>query len=71
MGYSVLALLSGEERGGGQPDPWIRGWPGLQKFFFRPFGHQFSLNIRGAGPPGPFLGSAAEVYDLTSVKNSN
>ena len=26
---------------------------GLQKNFFRSFGPQFGLNIRGRGPPGP------------------
>ena len=31
---------------------------GLEKFFFRPFGSQFGLKIRGAGPPGPSPGSA-------------
>ena len=36
--------------GGGHPDPEIR-WGG----FFRPFGPQFGLRIRGwgDGPPGP------------------
>ena len=38
------------------PDPDLetrRGEPGLQKNFFRSFGPQFGLKIRGAGPPGP------------------
>ena len=35
--------------GGGHPDPEIRGRPGLQKNFFRPFGPQFRLNISGGG----------------------
>ena len=38
--------------GGGPPDPEIRGG-GFQKPFFRTFGPQFGLKIRGAGPPGP------------------
>ena len=29
--------------------------------FFRPFGSQFDLKIRGAGPPGPSPGSATRV----------
>ena len=45
--------------GGGYPDPEIRGWPGLKKNFFRPFGPQFGLKIGGGGkPPGPSPGSA-------------
>ena len=36
-------------RGGGHPDPEIRGKPGLKKFFFRPYGPQFGLKIRGGG----------------------
>ena len=48
----------GGGRGGGHPDPGIRGRPGHKKFFFRPFGPQFSLKIRGASPPPP-PGSAA------------
>ena len=43
--------------GNGHPDPEIRGGgggvPGLKKTFFRPFGPQFSLKIRGEGHPGP------------------
>ena len=40
----------GGGEGGGHPDPEIR-WSG----FFRPFGPQFGLRIRGWGgsPPGP------------------
>ena len=42
--------------GGGHPDHEIRGWPGLKKFFFRPFGPHFGLKIKGdPGPPGPPL----------------
>ena len=49
--------------GGGYPDPEIpeiRGWPGLQKIFFRPFGPQFGLRMGGGGgkPPGPSPGTA-------------
>ena len=49
-------------RGGGHPDPEIRGGggrePGLQNFF-RPFGLRFGLKIRGEpAPPGPSPGSA-------------
>ena len=43
--------------GGGYPDPKIRGWPGLNKIFFRPFGPQFGLKI-GGGAPVPSPGSA-------------
>ena len=37
--------------GGGHPE--IREMPGLNKNFFRPFGPQFGLKIRGEGRPGP------------------
>ena len=33
------------------------GGPSLQTNFFLPFGPQFGLRIRGAGPPGPSPGS--------------
>ena len=47
-------------RGGGRPDPDIRGGAGLKKIFFWPFGPHFGLKIRGGqGPPSPFLGSAS------------
>ena len=36
-------------QGGGPPDPD----PGLQKVFFRPFGPQFGLKIRGGGGRAP------------------
>ena len=41
-----------EIRGGGYPDSLIRGDGGgtPKKFFFRPFGPQFGLKIRGAAP---------------------
>ena len=39
--------------GGGYPDPEIRGWPGLKKKIFRPFGPQFGLKIGGGGGQGP------------------
>ena len=43
-------------RGSGHPDPLIRGEGiGLQKNFFRPFGPQFGLKIRGATPQAPLL----------------
>ena len=38
--------------GEGHPDPEIRGEPGLQKNFFRPFRPQFGLKIRGVGGKG-------------------
>ena len=59
----MLSSNSGGSYGGGggggvHPDPEIRGWPGLKKKFFRPFGPQFGLKIRGGhGPPGPSPGS--------------
>ena len=34
-------------RGAGHPDPGIRG-AGFKKRFFRPFGPQFGLKIRGS-----------------------
>ena len=49
-------------RGGpDHPDPEIRGEGGLQKDFFRPFGPQFGLKIRGAGPLGTSPGSATAI----------
>ena len=50
--------IRGEGGGGGHPDPQIGGGRS-QKNFFRPFGSQFDLKIRG--PPGPSPGSAAEM----------
>ena len=35
--------------GGGNPDPEIRGRSPVSKIFFRPFGPQFGLKIRGGG----------------------
>ena len=44
--------------GNDYPDPEMRG-AAVSKKFFRPFGPQFSLKIRGgAGGPGPSPGSA-------------
>ena len=44
--------------GNDHPDPEMRG-AAVSKKFFRPFGPQFSLKIRGgAGGPGPSPGSA-------------
>ena len=48
--------------GGGHLDPEVRGSPGLKKIIFRPFGPQFGLKVRGAGPPGPSSGSATVSY---------
>ena len=44
-----------ETRDGGQLSrPLDNGEPGLQKNFFRPFGPQFGLKVRGGvGTPGP------------------
>ena len=53
--------IRGEGRGSGHPDHKIRGWPGLKKFFFWPFGPHFGLKIRGGGPPGPSPRSATEI----------
>ena len=51
-------------RGGGEGhlDPEVRGSPGLKKIIFRPFGPQFGLKVRGAGPPGPSSGSTTVSY---------
>ena len=46
--------------GGSHPDPEIRRRPGLQKIFFRPFGPQFGLKIRGAAKSA----TAASYVDL-------
>ena len=45
----------GEGRGSGHPDHEIRGWPGLKKIFFRPFGPHFGLKIREPPPLDPPL----------------
>ena len=37
--------------GGGNPHPEIRGRSPVSKIFFRPFGPQFGLKIRGGGAP--------------------
>ena len=44
--------------GGGHLDPEIIGGGDLQKNFFRPFGPQFGLKIKGDAPAGPWPGSA-------------
>ena len=54
---------SGKGGGGGHPDPEIRVGGGegrsQKKNFFRPFGPQFGLKIRGRpGPSGSCPGSA-------------
>ena len=54
MANPDLQVRGGGE-GGGHPDHEIRGWPGLKKIFFWPFGPHFGLKIRGGGPPGPSL----------------
>ena len=41
--------IRGGGGGGGHPDPGLRGMPSLEKIFFRPFGPQFGLKIRGGG----------------------
>ena len=49
-----LQKRRGEWRGGsGHPDPEIRGGP--ISIFFRPFGPQFGVKVRGAGPLAPPL----------------
>ena len=54
----------------------MRGW-GLQKIFFRLFGPQFGLKIRGGGGavPGPFPGSATDIifahFGLITFKLGN
>ena len=60
-----------EIRGGRQSSrPLGKGGGGdLQKTFFWPFGPQFGLKLRGggAGPLGPFPGSATEKMFKNSV----
>ena len=57
-GVTVERLISGGSRGGGggggggHPDPEIRR-VSSPKTFFRPFGPQFGLNMRGRRAPGP------------------
>ena len=45
--------MGGGGGGSGHPDLKMRGEPSLETNFFLPFGPQFGLRIRGAGPPGP------------------
>ena len=40
-------------RGARSSRPWDKGGGGLQKDFFRPFGPQFGLKIKGDRPPSP------------------
>ena len=49
------AVIQTLRKGGGQS----------QKKFSRLLGPQFGLKIRGAGPPGPSLGSATTKYSRT------
>ena len=56
---------------GGHPDPEIRGMPGLKKNIFRPFGPQFGLQIRGAGPSDPSPRSATVVVALGCVSTKH
>ena len=47
-----------DKGGSGHPDPEIAAeGRGLKKNFFRSFGPQFGLKIRGDRPPGPSPGS--------------
>ena len=56
--YEGLATVADSDlqikSGGGHPDPEIRGGGGLKTFFW-PFGPQFTITIKGGGPPGPLL----------------
>ena len=51
--------------GGGSSRPWDKG-RGVSKIFFRLFGPQFGLKIRGAGP-GPSPESATDLHSFTST----
>ena len=64
VGLEILLGLQGggskpsDNGGPGHPDPEIRRWGArsLKQNFFRPFGPQFGLKIRGMpGPPAPPL----------------
>ena len=64
------------ERGGGHPDPEIRGGQSPPNFFC-PFGPQFGLKIRGAKSPVPPLGpplnsvlNISQILDLFSLRSS-
>ena len=49
-------------RGGGHPDPVIRGMGRSKNIIFWPFGPQFGPKIRGgADPPGPSPGSDSDM----------
>ena len=56
-------------KGGGHPDPEIRGRAGL--IFFRPFAPQFGLKIRGArAPRAPPLDAPllfTNIYEISTV----
>ena len=56
-----------EIRGGpGHPDPEIRWEGGRSPNFFRPFGPQFGLKLRGAVPPSPGSASGEEGWGWNS-----
>ena len=60
MGGDVKPLASVPD-----PDLEIRGGGGggrCPKKIFRPFGPQYGIKIRGAGPPGPSPGSATGLF---------
>ena len=54
----------------GHPEPEITGeGRGIKKNFFRPFGPQFGLKIRGAGPSGvPLLDLSLNVYGIQLIE---
>ena len=65
-----ISVSTPSNNGGGHPDPDSRGGGGL-KFFFRPFGPQFGLKMRGdTGPPAPPLDPPllfTNIYEISTV----
>ena len=63
--------------GGGSSRPLDKGWAGLQKNFFGPFGPQFGLEIRWGGgvprapPLDPPLNLASPFRPLAGTGNGN
>ena len=61
----VLRLLNYVTHCVGESRPSEIGGPRSQKIFFRPFGPQFGLQIRGGGGgAGPSPGSATALFQI-------
>ena len=62
--------VGGGGGGGDHPDPEIRGGGRLLKKFFRPFGPQFGLKIRGCpGPSGSSPRQSLRCFNFSTALN--